>query len=42
MIATQAEAERLAQEKADAEAKEKEEADRIAAEKVGARVENNQ
>ena len=42
MIATQAEAERLAQEKADAEAKEKEEADRIAAEKVVACVENNQ
>ena len=36
MIATQAEAERLAQEKADAEAKEKEEADRIAAEKAEA------
>ena len=36
MIATQAEAERIAQEKADAEAKEKEEADRIAAEKAEA------
>ena len=34
-MSTQAEAERIAQEKADAEAKEKEEADRIAAEKVG-------
>ena len=34
MIATQAEAERIAQEKADAEAKASDEADRIAAEKA--------
>ena len=39
-MSTQAEAERIAQEKADAEAKEKEEADRIAAEKAEACVEN--
>ena len=38
-MSTQAEAERLALEKADAEANEKEEADRIAAEKVGGCVE---
>ena len=36
LMSTQAEAERIAQEKADAEAKEKEEADRIAAEKAEA------
>ena len=42
MIATQAEAERLAQERADAEAKASDEADRIAAEKVEACVELNQ
>ena len=42
MIATQAEAERIAQERADAEAKASDEADRIAAEKVWGCVEISQ